>query len=732
MKSSLQANPRRSLPARVTVPAGLALVAGLLVGIVSVWGLRQAGRADESRLQPERASTVYTDRTGAPLRVILGADDQWQIPVPLTRLSPWLVFGVPAVEDQRFWAHHGVDWLAVARAAHSNVTSGRIISGASTLSMQLARLAQPERRSLGAKARQALRALDLESRHSKEWILERYLNQAPYGGNLVGVEAAARAYFGKAAAELNLAEAALLIGLPQRPAAYRPDRYPRKALERRQRVLECLVNAGLITPERARATDALPLGVLPPSVGAPRPGLPHGEPLFCAVVSAASPPRGGTVLTTLDRHWQDIALTALRCQVQRLAGVDDGAAVIIDNATGAVRALVGTLDVRAPGTGWVNAACSRRSPGSALKPFIVAAALEAGLVLPETLVADEPLTLPGYRPENFDGRYRGMVTVREALSRSLNTPAVRLLQEVGPDYVHALLLRCGLRSLAARSAADPDLSLALGSGEVTLLELTGAYVALARGGDYRPPCFVEAAASTATGVRVLSPGSATLLVEMLASRPLPGAPRLPVAWKTGTSNGSRDAWCLALNRDITIGVWLGNKSGRPAEGLVGVSAAAPVVADILARLYAGTTPAPLPVPTGTEPVDVCRVSGLPAGPACLHSRESLRVTGFPTRLCARCRPSAALAGSAPDRDPQEATEPPRILLPRPGSYLAAGGSLRLAFSAAREEPLLWFVDGVFLGQFAGRDAVELSRGVHRVEGIRPAARTADRITVRID
>lgn len=709
-----------------------AIIGAVLTGGWFVVALRRAGRSDESRLQPDRASTVYTDRYGVPLRIDLGADDQWQIPVPFTRLSPWLVHGFVAVEDQRFWTHHGVDWLAAARAARSNLTSGRVVSGASTLEMQLARLAQPEGRSWPAKARQVLRALDLESRHSKEWTLEHYLNQVPCGGNLVGVEAAARAYFGKAADELSLAEAALLIGLPQRPSTYRPDRYPELALQRRRRVLERLAEAGLISPERAQATAKLPLGVIPIPAGAPRPGLPQHEPLFCAAVAATGAERGGTVVTTLDRQWQEIALTSLRSQVRKLPGVCDGAAIIIENETGAVRALVGTLDLLAPGTGWVNAACRPRSPGSALKPFIVATAIDAGLILPETLVADAPLIYPGYRPENFDGHYQGLVTVREALSRSLNTPAIRLLQAVGADYAHACLLRCGLRNLSRRPAADVSLSLALGSGEVTLLELTNAYAGLARGGLFFPPRLLEAGAAEALAVPVFSPGAATLVIEMLADRPLPGASRLPLAWKTGTSNGCRDAWCVGLNRDLTIGVWLGNKSGRPAAGLVGASAAAPVVADILSRVYAGLAAAPLPTPTGTTPTAICRASGLPAGPACAHTQISLSVTGIPARLCPHCPRSTAQPNASPTPRPPDAAERPRILLPRPGTYLAEGDTVRLTFSAAGQEPLLWFVDGEFIGQFAGRDAVELRRGIHRVQGVRPAAGNADRITVRVD
>jgi penicillin-binding protein 1C len=727
-----QAGRTRGRRARRLAGWALGTVAGLVLAAWSAWAwLRHLGRVDERRLLPERLSTVYTDRAGTPLRIELGAEDQWQIAVPLVRMSPWLVHGAVAEEDKRFWQHGGVDWLAAARAAGSNLRAGRIVSGASTLTMQLARLACPERRGWRAKGLQVLRAWDLETRHPKEWILEQYLNQAPFGGNLVGVEAAARAYFGKPAADLGLAEAALLIGLPQRPAAYRPDRHPERARERRRSVLGQFVAAGLIPASRAREADALPLGVVPRRPGEPPPGLPRGEPLFCAAVAGASPRRGGPVVTTLDRQWQDIALTALRNQVARLPEVSDGAAVILENASGAVRAMVGTLDPEAPGNGRVDASRRPRSPGSALKPFIALAAIDAGVALPETRLADEPLVYGGYRPGNYDGQYHGTVTLREALSRSLNTPAVRLLQEVGPETAHALMLRCGLRSLARRSPAELHLTLALGSGEVALLELTDAYAALARGGRSRVPQLVEAGPPGAD-LQASSPGAATLVLDMLASQPLPGAADIPAAWKTGTSNGHRDAWCLAVNRDLAIGVWLGNKSGRPAASLVGITAAAPVVADILRRVYAGTQPAPLPAPAGTESVRLCRVSGLTAGFACRAAQPGLRVAGIPVRLCRTCANRADEAVGDTAAAPPTPTGPPRILLPRPGDYLAEGPALRLSFTSAREETLLWYVDGRFVGQFASRDAVQLERGTHSVQGIRPGTSHGDRIWVRVD
>lgn len=716
---------------RPGLAAGSVLALAVLAGGLAAALVQAASHLDEDRLAPTRASTVYTDRSGVPLRVELGADGQWQLPVPLCRMSPWLTAGVPATEDRRFWTHHGVDWLAAVRAAHSNATAGRIVSGASTLTMQLVRLANPERRGWWAKGRQILRALRLESRHPKEWILETYLNQAPFGGNLVGVEAAARAYFGKAAANLSLAEAALLIGIPQRPAAFRPDRHPAAAQDRRRRVLERLTAAGMISSEQARQTAQLPLGVVPRRPGEAWHGLPRREMLFCALAAQATPRRGQTVVTTLDRAWQEVALTALTRQVGRLPGVEDGAAIIIENPSGAVRAMVGSLDLSAPGSGWVNAAGRPRSPGSALKPFIAAAAIDAGLVLPETLVVDEPLTHADYRPENFDGRYRGRVSLREALSRSLNTPAVRLLHDLEPAYVHTLLLRCGFGSLARRPTAELELSLALGTGEVTLMELTEAYAGLARGGLFGPAALLADTDRTPPQ-RVFSPGAAALVIDMLATYPLPGAPRLPVAWKTGTSNGQRDAWCVALNRDLTVGVWLGNKSGRPADSLVGVTAAAPVVADILNRLCAGSPTPTLPPPVGTEPAPVCARSGLPPGPACTATQPAWRVVGVPTRRCPACARGLARPDPGRGRPPAAVPELPRILSPRPGAYLAQNGVLRLPFTAARDEVLLWFVDGEYVGRFAGREEIALAPGIHHVRGVRPGTSHAVAVSVRVD
>ncbi len=724
--------PRRRARRRLALAAGAALLAAVPASWAALAWLRHWARLDEGRLSPRRASTVYTDRTGAPLRVDLGADQQWQIVVPLEEMSPWLIHGTVAEEDKRFWQHGGVDWLAAARAACTNLRAGRIISGASTITMQLARLACPESRGWRAKARQVLRAWDLESRHPKEWVLEQYLNWAPYGGNLVGVEAASRAYFGKPARALTLSEAALLVGLPQRPSAYRPDRHPERALERRRSVLGQFVAAGLISPERAREADSLPLGVLPWQPPAPRPGLPVREPLFCQAAAAFGAPRGTTVRTTLDPEWQHIALTALRAQTARLPEVRDGAAVILENATGAVRAMVGTLDVSAPGTGWVDAARRPRSPGSALKPFIAAAALDAGIALPETRLSDEPLTNSTYRPANYDGQYRGAVTLREALGRSLNTPAIRLLQAVGPETAHELMLRCGLHSLARRPPGDLQLSLALGTGEVTLLELTAAYAALARGGRPVTPRFTEEPPAV-EGPPACSPGAATLVLEMLSGQPLPGAPGLPAAWKTGTSNGHRDAWCVAVNRDVTVGVWLGNKSGRPAAALVGIAAAAPVAGDILTRVCGRGAIVPLPPPRSTEPVLLCAASGLPAGPSCGARQPGFRVQGIPARVCPLCTSRAAAARpalSAADRTP--GPEPPRILLPRAGGYLAAGPALRLTFSAARKEPLLWYLDGHFLGRFVSRQDVEVPRGTHTIQGVRPGTPAADKVVVRVE
>jgi penicillin-binding protein 1C len=772
------------------------LVAAALSALVAHSICVRRWRFDENSLLAQRPSRVFTDRHGMVLRAELGDHDAWQISVPLTDISPQVAQAIVAVEDQRFWNHQGVDWLAVARAFFSNLRHGRIVSGASTLSMQLARMAKPEPRSYATKLRQTYKALDLERRHNKQWILENYLNRAPYGGNLIGIEAAARCYFRKPASELSFDEATLLAGLPQRPSSLRLDRHPQAARERQKHVIQCLLENGMLAAERSQETilsrlpATQPSDVAPPETLSKPPSEPHGpeseckgatspasaddrkrrassptspdksrnrlgfpmsERHFCELAARES--TASRVRTTLDPRLQSLTRQALRAQVETLAGVADGAAVIIENRTGAVRSLIGTLDFDAPENGQVNAACAKRSPGSALKPFIYLLALEGGLIVPETLVDDRPLVLKDYRPNNFDGSFSGTVSAREALTRSLNTPAVRLLRSLGPDYLLKSLRRCGIRSLD-RGAEYYGLSLALGGGEVTLLELTNAYAGLARGGAFEPCHFTEkpetgfAAAQHGEELEAhgaclpkslqIRRGSVALLADMLSTYPLPGCPAIPLAWKTGTSNGFRDAWCLGFNAEYTVGVWLGNKSGKASTALVGLNAAAPALASILQSIYRDRQPPPVQQNlAGVVPVTLCLESGLRAGPQCQQKTLKLAVQGIPLRLCGlpHQREQAGKPVTARAERGEHATPAtkPRILTPEPRTYWreVSGSSVALPLSTVADRECSWFIDGRYDGRHQKPFSRSFDSGTHQITCVCTTTGLADHVTISV-
>jgi len=566
------------------------------------------------RLANPAAAPRVLDRKGNTLGAFVAADDCWSFPVPLSEISPSLIKATIAAEDKRFYSHDGVDYPAVARAAWSNLWRGRTVSGASTLTMQTIRLLEPRRRTLWAKLVEAFRARQLEGRRSKDEILAGYLNLAPYGGNLVGAEAASLAWFGKRARDLTIAEAALLAGLPQAPSRLRPDRFPERAMARRDQVLRQLriADCGLRIEIRNPKSEIR-------------------NPQFALLVRRRHPDKP-CLRTTLDPSVQHAAETALREGVAALreAGVSNGAAVVIENECSALRAMVGSCDFFSEeDDGQVNGATAPRSPGSALKPFTYALAFERGLCLPDTVLPDVPASYTGYEPANYDRDFRGAVSAREALAASLNLPAVRLLREAGHRNLHAFLKELGISTLTR----DPDhygLALTLGSVEVTLLELTQAYATLARLGLSRPLRFLEDE-PVAEGQRVLSEGAAYLVADILSDTTrLGGKPlwrsaqgQLRMAWKTGTSHGHRDAWTIAYTPRHTVGVWLGNFSGRPARGLVGIQAAAPIAARILDQVEAGQPAAWFPKPDSVELRPLCAASGLPPGPHCPATRPGL-------------------------------------------------------------------------------------------------------------
>ncbi|HPD15587.1 MAG TPA: penicillin-binding protein 1C [Planctomycetota bacterium] len=697
------------------------------------------------RLASPTAAPRVLDRAGNVLQAFVAADDSWSFPVPLSEMSPHLAEATIAVEDGRFRSHRGVDALAVARAAWSNLARLRTVSGASTITMQTVRLLEPRRRTLAAKLIEAFRALQLEELRAKDEILAGYLNLAPYGGNFTGAEAASLAYFGKHARDLTLAEAALLAGLPQAPSRLRPDRFPDRARARREAVLRRMLSRGAIRSE------AFELANREPSV-AQRVPFPCAAPHWVQLVRQRFPGRA-TLHTTLDPQTQHVAATALREAVAAVdgAGISNGAAVVLENETGAVRALVGSCDFLAEQDGQVNGATAPRSPGSALKPFTYALAFERGLCTPDAILADVPASYTGYEPENYDHTCRGPVPAREALAASLNIPAVRLAREVGHQSLFSFLKQLGFTTLT-RDADHYGLALTLGSVEVTLLDLTSAYAALARLGVCREPRLLETE-PVSEGRRVLSDGAAWLVLEALSDarrlglgprwEPAEGLPRL--AWKTGTSHGHRDAWTVACTPRHTVGVWLGNFSGRPARELVGVQAAAPVAARILDWIEAGRPSQPFARPECVQLAALCAVSGMRAGPHCPAATQglTLRTSGVAgvcsvhvpvkvdattgVRLCPRCAGNHASAARVAECWPPElaawlrhhgrggnlppphnpacasvasADTPPRVLSPVPGQtyvLLADAPHQRLTLRAAsRAGTLYWFVNGVLV------------------------------------
>lgn len=591
------------------------------------------------------AATKILDRHGHLLRVVLDRNGLLSDPIRLEQSGDWTAQALIAAEDKRFYRHGGVDPLAACRAAWSNVRAARIVSGASTISMLVGKLTEPRPRTVWTKIVEAEHARHLEGRLSKEQLLEQYLNRAPFGGNLVGVEAAAWRYFGKPAAELTLSEAALLIGLPQSPTRLRPDLFAERAEKRKRYVLERMALCGFITSNQLEQASAQAASIA-------RQPSPFLAPHFCDFVSGTRP-RRPSLVTSLDLDVQSLAERMLRARLDNLRddGIRGGSVVILDVSTGRVRALVGSPDYANPADdGQVNGALSRRSPGSALKPFVYAMALDAGLCSPSTVVIDAPVNFAGYRPENFDREYRGPVSVREALLQSLNIPALLYVQKLGLKPVVRCLRDAGFSTLDQR-ADHYGLSIAMGTCEVTLLDLANAYACLARKGVYREVSCLEQEASQKE-TRLFSEEAAYLIADILSGEERAftaeghvAEVRQPrVAWKTGTSAGNRDAWCIAYNPDYVVGVWLGNPSGRASAALIGSSAAAPVAHRLFRGLYPNGAAPWFDRPPGIRARQVCAATGQIPQAGCPATLAEDYIPGAAN--WAPCTVHGAVAGAA--------------------------------------------------------------------------------------
>jgi penicillin-binding protein 1C len=622
----------------------------LPMGVIGLTGLylEAASRFEHSALAPVPGPLVL-DRRGEILRLAPDSQGRKAVCLPPGPLPCAVAAAFVAAEDQRFWRHPGVDVMAVARALGQNMAAGRIVSGASTITQQLARLAYPGPRTYGRKLVEMGRSLRIEQALSKEEILRRYLNRVPLGYNLVGVESAALAYFGQPAAALTASQAALLAALAKAPSALRPSG-PRHArlLARQRWVLGRMASLGLISSQELETARQEPLVLR--GVGGDKPGFPFRAPHFVHLALArpeaqASPQ--GRVRTTLDLSLQGRVEAAVRSHQPRLlkSGASQAACVVVDNRTLGVLALVGSYHYGSRHQGFNNGAAALRSPGSALKPFLYAQALDQGFS-PAAVLEDveRRYRTPWgeFLPANFDRSSHGPVPFREALGNSLNLSAVNLLNLVGFGGFYDTLKRLQLINHPERSADHYGLGLVVGNPEVSLLQLAAAYAGLANGGVFRNLRFLPTEPLD-SGVRVYSPQAAFIVSDILAdplarSRVFGGSPAMNeshrLAVKTGTSTKYRDCWCVAYSPEYTVAVWVGNFQGGPTANLSGAVAAAPIVAEVVRELFKGMAPAAFPQPEGVTAALVCAFSGFLPGPGCAHLRREFFFTGTgPTQAC---------------------------------------------------------------------------------------------------
>lgn len=528
-----------------------------------------------------QTSTLVTDKRGQWLSAFTVNNGRWRLKADMDEVDPRFVDALIAIEDKRFYRHSGVDPLAVLRAARSWRREGEIVSGASTITMQLARQLEPRPRTFKSKILESLRAVQLELRLSKREILSLYLTHTPYGGNVEGITAAAHVYFDKRPDQLTDGEIALLIALPQAPEARRPDRHVKTAQEARDVVLDKLQTAGIITLQQLREAKEDSLTPM-------RKSFPQNAWLASRKVKQFVN-KDGRVISSLDGEIQrETQLLAAQYTEDLRSNV---AVMVVENATMKVRAHVGSAGRDRPG-GWIDMTASIRSPGSTLKPFIYGFAFDDGLSAPGSFIMDAPTRFGTYQPENFNRRYHGDVRVFEALAHSLNVPAVLALDKVGTKRFEAALELTGSQLVIPDNGdAQAGLAMALGGLGLKARDLTMLYAALANGGVARDLVWLENA-KPGKSYQLLSADSAKQITNILRQAPTPDGHvphwlaknAQPIAYKTGTSYGFRDAWAAGYTDKWTVVVWTGRPDGETRVGKTGRDTAAPLLFDVFVNL----------------------------------------------------------------------------------------------------------------------------------------------------
>jgi penicillin-binding protein 1C len=622
-------------------------------------------------------SAVVTDRHGVALRAFPVEAGRWRLKADVSAIDPGFVTALLTYEDKRFRSHAGVDVLALARAAGSWVSTGRIVSGGSTITMQTARLLEPHARTLRSKLFESIRAWQIERRLTKDEILGLYLTFAPYGGNIQGVRAASWAYFDKEPTALSPDQIALLIALPQSPEARRPDRHPHAAIAARRRVLERLAAEHVFASDLASESNQYPA---PSRHRFPATAWHAAHEALTRVADWRSHARA-EIVTTIDMSLQkQFEALAGRAAGSRADGVQV-AMMAVDISRREIRAVVGSAD-RTRAGGWLDLTNRPRSPGSTLKPFIYGLAFDDGLAASGTRINDFPRRFATYRPEDFDRVFHGQVTVAEALQHSLNIPAVEALDAVGARRFAAALSFAGADlSLPLNARDDIGLPVALGGAGLTLRDLALLYAALGDGGRAVPLNWLATEADAAIAApphatQIMSAQSAGQIVQILAGGPAP-AGRMPaaltreapeIAFKTGTSYGYRDAWAAGIAAGYAVVVWTGRADGAPRPGITGRSGALPVLFDALDAI----------------------VRTIPARDNGVTSRS----VGVET------------APPAPLRLFEPNSTPPHILFPPDGAEVWTDDEHRdFVLAAEGRGALAWYVEGQPIGRNAAGDVV---------------------------
>lgn len=590
---------------------------------------------------------------------------EWRLNVPLCQISKTAIGVMLLAEDARFYQHCGIDFAALARAFFQNIFSGRIISGASTISMQLAGMEYKNgRRTYLQKVMQIAKTIKLEHLYTKDEILEAYFNNIPFGGNIYGIEAASRFYFGMNAKELGLQEAIILSGIPQRPNRFRPDRHPESTKKRQRLIIDRLVRANAISAEEGEEIYAKHIRYRDFSMRASfeELGNPKEYTHILGDESIIVKEDGNDIYISIDKELTERLRTLLKKHIVRLHTVSDAAAVLLDAKNGKIISYVGTLDFDNPKDGQYDAAKAVRSAGSALKPFIYHEAILGGLITASSVLEDSQFRRGLYTPENYSKAFSGLITATQSLSTSLNIPAIKLLSKLGVERVETRF--CSLGLTKPGKVRDNGLSLALGTQGYRLADITRAYRALV-------PGIWE---DREEGARIM-------ISEMLRSVQIEGTTH-KISWKTGTSNNNCDAWAFGYTEDFILGVWFGNKDGSRSKELIGAEVAAPALAEIINYLYAYKE-GPLWKSSDKyySKVELCKITGHLATDECTEKYTGEILKDIPLMRC---------SGNHKRQDRIT------ILEPKPQTYFCQEGTQLVTLDLCATEKATWFVDSVMV------------------------------------